>query len=281
MYPAVVAWLRAGPLPWLALLVPKPGILYAVVLLVCGAVFVRRVKRTGLDADRALEALLAAAVGALIGTRLFYLVTRTRFWELSPAQLIDGRQGTASWGAYLGAFLGLILYAGWRKSRVFILTDAATSVGPLACFIGRWNCLLAGDDFGRVTDWAWGIRYPAGSLPWNAQRRSGLIEADAAWSLPVHPNQIVQGVTSLVVFVIVSVYWYRHHDQPGRTTALFLMLYGTGRFFVEFLRDPAAGGADGLLSHSQYMCLAFIFVGAILWWWQRRASLTQPAPRPA
>ena len=31
----------------------------------------------------ALEALLAAAVGALIGTRLFYLVTRTRFWEMS------------------------------------------------------------------------------------------------------------------------------------------------------------------------------------------------------
>jgi len=281
MYPAVVAWLRAGPLPWLALLVPKPGILYAVVLLVCGAVFVRRLRRTGLDADRALEALLAAAVGALIGTRLFYLVTRTRFWELSPAQLIDGRQGTASWGAYLGAFLGLILYARWRKYRVFILTDAATSVGPLGCFIGRWNCLLAGDDFGRVTDWAWGIRYPAGSLPWNAQRRGGLIEADAAWSLPVHPNQIVQGLTSLIVFVIVSVYWYRHHDQPGRTTALFLMLYGMGRFVVEFLRDPAAGGAEGLLSHSQYMCLAFIFIGAVLWWWQRRASLIQPVPGPA
>ena len=281
MYPAVVAWLRAGPLPWLALLVPKPGILYAVVLLVCGVVFVRRLRRTGLDADRALEALLAAAVGALIGTRLFYLVTRTRFWELSPAQLIDGRQGTASWGAYLGAFLGLILYARWRKYRVFILTDAATSVGALGCFIGRWNCLLAGDDFGRVTDWAWGIRYPAGSLPWNAQRRGGLIEADAAWSLPVHPNQIVQGLTSLIVFVIVSVYWYRHHDQPGRTTALFLMLYGMGRFFVEFLRDPAAGGADGLLSHSQYMCLAFIFIGALLWWWQRRAALIQPAPGPA
>ena len=281
MYPAIIAWLKAGPLPWLAFLVPKPGLLYAVVLLVCGAVFVRRIKRTGLDADRALEALLAAAVGALVGTRLFYLVTRTRFWEMSPAQLIDGRQGTASWGAYLGAFLGLILYARWRKYQVLTLTDAATSTGPLACFIGRWNCLLAGDDFGRVTTWAWGIRYPAGSLPWHAQRKSGLIDANAAWSLPVHPNQIVQGLTSLVVFVIISVYWYRHHDQPGRTTALFLMLYGAGRFVVEFLRDPAAGGAVGLLSHSQYMCLAFMATGAVLWWWLRRTAPIRPAPGPA
>lgn len=270
MYPAIVEWLRAGPLPWLALLVPKPGLLYAVVMLACGAVFVRRVRRTGVDGDHALEALLFAGVGALIGTRAFYVITRTRFWELSPAQLIDGRLGTASWGAYLGGFIGLILYARWRKYQALVLTDAATSAAPLACVIGRWNCLIAGDDFGRVTTAWWGIRYPAGSLAWNAHRRAGLIGPDSAWSMPVHPNQIVQSLTSLVVFVIVSAYWSRHRDQPGRTTAVYLMLYGSTRFFVEFLRDPAAGGAVGLLSHSQYMCLAFVVAGTVVWWWQRR-----------
>ena len=53
MYPAVVAWLHAGPLPWLALLVPKPGILYAVVLLACGVVFVHRVTKVGIGQDQA------------------------------------------------------------------------------------------------------------------------------------------------------------------------------------------------------------------------------------
>jgi phosphatidylglycerol:prolipoprotein diacylglycerol transferase len=271
MYPAIVEWLRAGPLPWLALLVPKPGILYAVVLLFGGWVFVRRIQRTGINPDHALEALLAIAVGALVGTRAFYVFTRTRFWEMSPFELIDGRTGTASWGAYLGGFLGLILYSRWRHYRALTFADAATSVAPLCCSIGRWNCLLAGDDFGRITTWWWGIRYPAGSLPWSAQRRGGLIGPDTPWSLPVHPNQIVQSVTSFIVFVIVSLYWYRHREEPGRTTALFLMLYGTTRFVVEFLRDPAAGGAPrGALSHSQYMCLAFVAGGAFIWWWQRR-----------
>jgi phosphatidylglycerol:prolipoprotein diacylglycerol transferase len=281
MYPAIVAWLKAGPLPWLALLVPRPGLLYGVVLLVCGIIFVRRARRAGIDPDHALEALLCIAVGALVGTRLFYLVTRTRFWEMSLPQLIDARQGTASWGVYLGGIIGLWLYARWRKYPVLRLTDAATSVAALGGAIGRWNCLLAGDDFGRVTTWRWGIRYPAGSLPWNAQRHGGLIGPDAAWSLPVHPNQIVQSVTSFTVFAIVSLYWYRHREEPGRTTALFLLLYGASRFFVEFLRDPAAGGAAGMLSHSQYMCLAFILSGAALWWWQRRALVSRPAPGPA
>lgn len=278
MYPAIVDWLRAGPLPWLAYLVPKPGILYAVVLLACCFFFVRRATKVGISSEHALEAVLAMAVGALIGTRVFYLVTRTRFWEMSPSQLIDGRLGTASWGAYLGGFIGIILYSRWRKFEVLRMTDIATSVAPIACTIGRWNCLIAGDDFGRVTTWAWGIRYPARSYPWHAHRRRGLIEQDAAWSLPVHPNQIVQSFVSFVVFLIVSAYWYRHRDEPGRTTGLFLMLYGLGRFCVEFLRDPAAGGAVGLLSHSQYMCLAFMLAGSIIWW---RTGQTAAPESPA
>lgn len=277
MYSTIVAWLQGGPLPWLSHLVPRPGILYAVVLLACGLVFVRRATRVGISSDRALEALLATAVGALVGTRVFYLVTRTRFWEMSLPQLVDGRLGTASWGVYLGGVIGLVLYARWRHYQVLRLTDAATSVAGLGAAIGRVNCFLAGDDFGRVTTWAWGIRYPARSLPWHAHRRRGLVELDTPWSLPVHPNQLVQGAVSFTIFVIVSLYWYRHRDQPGRTTALFLMLYGTGRFVVEFLRDPAAGGAVGLLSHSQYMCLAFVISGAVLWWWQRRRAPDLPA----
>lgn len=276
MYPAIIAWLKASPLPWLAFLVPKPGLLYGVILLVCGAVFVRRARRAGVDGDRGLEALLAVAVGALVGTRLFYLVTRTRFWDMGLLQLIDARQGTASWGAYLGGIIGLVLYSRWRKLPIFTLVDAGTSVAPLCCVIGRWNCLLAGDDFGRVTTAWWGIRYPAGSLPWIAHRRRGLIDGNAAWSLPVHPNQIVQSLTSLVVFVMVSLYWYRHREQPGRTTAVFLMLYGGARFFVEFLRDPDGGGAVGLLSHSQYMCLAFVATGVTIWLWPRKPLAIQP-----
>ena len=282
MYPAIVAWLKAGPLPWLAFLVPKPGILYAVVLLACGAVFVRRVQRKGLDADRALEALLAAAVGALVGTRLFYLVTRTRFWEMSPAQLIDGRQGTASWGAYLGAFLGLILYARWRKYHVLVLTDAATSAGPLACVIGRWNCLLAGDDFGRVTDWGGEFAIPPGHCP--GMRIGGAVSSrpDAAWSLPVHPEpdraepDVPRRVRDRVRLLVPA-----SASSPAARRRSSSCSTAHGSLLRRVPARPGRRRRRGLLSHSQYMCLAFILSGAVLWWWQRRASLTQPAPGPA
>ncbi len=274
MYPAIVAWFASGPVPWLAYLVPRPGFLYGVVLLACGLVFVRRATRTGYTTEWAMEALLATAVGLLIGTRLFFLVTRTRFWEMSPLQLIDATRGTASWGGYLGGILGLAAYAMWRRERPLRLLDIGTSVAPLSDTIGRINCWITGDDYGRVTDGWWGLRYPAHSLAWNQEVRDGLLQATAPWSLPLYPNTLLLGVAGLLVFLLISRYWERHRDQVGRTTAVYLVLYGATRFPIEFLRDPAAGGATGLLSHSQYMCLAFIACGTALWFTLPRRAAT-------
>ena len=266
MYPALVAWFREGPLPWLAYLVPRPGLLYAVTVLACGTLFTRRATRSALTVDMALEALLAAMLGALVGTRLFYLVTRTRFWELGFTELLNWSRGTASWGAYLGATLGLSGYALWRKLRPLRLIDIGTSVAGLGDAIGRVNCWITGDDFGRVTVWPWGIRYPQGSMAWSAHLKRGLVQSADPWSLPVHPNTLLMAVTAFLVFLVTSWYWQRHRDQVGRTTALFCLLYGAQRFVVEFLRDPDAGGASGPLSHSQYMCIVLVATGGFLWW---------------
>lgn len=265
MYPAIVAWLAGGPLPFLAYLVPRPGLLYGVVLLVCGMLFVRRATRAGYTSEFAMEALLAIAVGLLIGTRAFFLATRTRFWEMSPAQLVDASRGTASWGVYIGAVAGLVAYALWRHERPLRLLDIGTSAAAIGDAIGRVNCWITGDDYGRVTEGWWGMRYPAHSLAWNQEVRDGLLPQTAQWSLPLQPNTLLLGLAALLVFVIVSRYWERHRDQVGRTTAVYLMLYGATRFPIEFLRDPAAGGATGLLSHSQYMCIAFVACGIALW----------------
>ena len=278
MYPAVVAWLHSGPLPWLGYLVPRPGLLYAAVVLVCGALFARRAAQSGFTTEIALEAILAGTLGALVGTRLFYLVTRTRFWELSPRELVDASRGTASWGVFLGVTLGLSAYAMWRKIRPLQLIDIGTSVAGVAETIGRVNCWITGDDFGKVTDSAWGIRYPKGSLAWTAHLRRGLVQPADEWSLPVHPNTLLLGATAFVVFLVTSWYWRGHRQQVGRTTALFCVLYGVERFWVEFLRDPDAGGASGLLSHSQYMCLALVCAGVTLWWWLARRASGEPAP---
>ena len=64
--------------------------------------------------------------------------------------------------------------------------------------------------------------------------------------------------------LVVTALWRRTRDRPGFTFAIYLVLYGASRFGWEFFRDPAAGGADGGLSSSQWMCVGYVVVGAVL-----------------
>jgi phosphatidylglycerol:prolipoprotein diacylglycerol transferase len=197
---------------------------------------------------------------------------------VNPAGWLEAPKGTVSWGAYLGALAGLLGYTGIRAKRPWVYVDMAASCAPLGSVIGRFACFLAGDDFGRVTQLPWGITFPHASPPFVAHLNAALILPGADRSLPVHPLQIGLAVNALVVFLAVSAIWRRTAGQPGVTLGAYLALYGGTRFFWEFLRDPAAGGAAAGLSVSQVMCVLFVAGGgAVLV--SRLARRVQPAAR--
>jgi phosphatidylglycerol:prolipoprotein diacylglycerol transferase len=65
---------------------------------------------------------------------------------------------------------------------------------------------------------------------------------------------------------------YKKRPASGRVFASYLLLYGVGRFFLEFTRGDAARGfvLDGLLSTSQLISLALVCTGAGLHLWLTR-----------
>jgi phosphatidylglycerol:prolipoprotein diacylglycerol transferase len=279
--PTVIEWLQQHGWGALAGLVPTAGAVYTILLLVLAYGMVRRCRELSaeipaLTVDRSLEAILASAIGAGIGTRLFYLLTSGALFDLPVRAWLSPATGTASWGAYLGGVLGLVAYGKWRGFPPVRLLDAATSVAPLSEVIGRWSCFLAGDDFGRVTGVSWGIHFPRESLAWRAQLARGEIESSAATSLPVHPMQFYLMFNAILVLVVVTLAWKRWRSSPGMTTGTWLLAHGATRFWWEFFRDPAAGGAKSLLSVSQWTCLAFVAAGLVILVAQNRAR-----PRPA
>ncbi|MEO8199659.1 MAG: prolipoprotein diacylglyceryl transferase family protein [Gemmatimonadota bacterium] len=280
MRPSILEYLQRHGWGLLANLVPTPGMVYTILLLVLAYGMVRRSRELQLDlprltTDRALESVLAAAVGAGIGTRLFYLLTSGAILRLDFITWFSPSTGTASWGAYLGGVLGLIAYARWRSLPPLRLLDAATSIAPLSEVIGRWSCFLAGDDFGRISNVPWAIRYPTESLAWKAHVARGEIERSALTSLPVHPVQFYLMVNAVVVLIIVTLVWRRWRRVPGVTTGAWLMAHGLTRFWWEFFRDPAAGGAESGLSVSQWTCIGFAGAGLAILLVQRRARLQQ------
>lgn len=259
MRPAIaVAFAQFGLGP----LVPTPSVVYAVALASLLVLYLRRARAAGL-ADAVTPAGILLPVGAaVVGTRAFYLVTTGAVVAL-PVRAWFSFDGTASWGAYLGAALGLFLWLRHRGLAPLSYFDVAASCASLGPAIGRWGCLLNGDDFGRVSAVTWAIRYPAGSEAWAAHAAAGLLPPSASASLPVHPFQVYLSLHALLGFVVCSSVWHRWRARPGVTLFVYLLLDGSGRFALEFLRDPAAGGSAGL-SVSQVMCALEVAIALTL-----------------
>lgn len=141
------------------------------------------------------------------------------------------------------------------------LVDVFAMPVIVAISIQRLGCLLAGCCWGEVVmhDSAWGwatMQFPAGSFAWEQQLAAGLITADAAVSLPVHPIQLYEAV--LLVPLAVLLHRMGLHRYPAGSVALLAVAsYALVRFGIEFLRADSLP-IVGELSLNQLLCLLLL-----------------------
>ena len=262
MRPLLVELLaRHGP-SGLAHLVPTAALMYALGTGAVMLLFIRRVAPVASDAV-AIRCALGAFVCGVVGARLFYLLFVAGGTPAGAEEWL-GTTGTASWGAYIGAALGLVLFRP-RSAPPLAYLDAAASCAPAGIALGRIGCLLAGDDFGRVAHVAWAVRYPPGSYPYQAQLADGLIPGGSALTLPTHPLQLYLALAAVLTFAALSAVYRSRRHEPGTTLAAFLLIDGCCRFVLEFLRAPAAGGSDADLSLSQWMAVLGVCLGGMVY----------------
>jgi phosphatidylglycerol---prolipoprotein diacylglyceryl transferase len=263
MWPWIIDSLQEHGLGWFTWFVPTAGVLYGLTMIVIVLLFLRRSTNIGLPIPRALSVCIAGVIGVIVGGHLYYLLGTGTLAANGPITWIT-QEGAGSWGGYLGCMLGMAAYLRWQRTDVWPSLDVLGSVGALAAVVGRWGCLLFGCDFGRVTSVPWAVSYPPGSFAYSAHVASGALSPDAVQSLAVHPVPVCLSINGLIVFLLVSAIWRRWRNIPGVTIAAFWVLYGATRFFWEFLRDPAAGGATSGLSLPQWMALNAIVVGGAI-----------------
>lgn len=192
-----------------------------------------------------LDFILAAVVGGIVGSRLFYVIGH---WSQFSGNL--GRvfalnmEGLVFYG---GLILGLAFAMGvayLRKARFWDTMDLAGVCVPLALAVGRVGCLLNGCCYGKPTGLPWGITYPVSS---------GLVGAR-------HPTQIYEIILDLALFGLL---WWKKDDftRDGTAFWLFVTGYGAIRFTVEFFREHSQAAAGiGFQAGS----LLMVIVGAIV-----------------
>lgn len=203
------------------------------------------------------ELLFYGIVGAIIGARLGYVCFYNlpffieRPWEV----FAFWHGGMSAHGALIGVSITGLLFV--RQHRIPFkefkeLSDVAYLGIPLGLMLVKIGNFINCEGFGRVTD-----------LPW------GVISAHGG--LPRHPAQLYEAATEGLMLFLVLWKLRRRHLEPGDLTCIFFIGYGTFRFLIEFLRDPAPPLEPifGWFTLAQLLSLAVIAVGVVAYALQR------------
>ncbi len=210
------------------------GLMMFLAFLTAGWVLTRQFRRYGLSDDLASSMVMAAAIGGIVGAKVYYAIL---FHDI---KLLLDRAGLVWYGGLIGGFLACSWLIWRNKADYFTAADATAPALAVGYALGRIGCFLVGDDYGRpTTSWV-GIAFPKGSPPTTAEelRRFG-VAVDPSVApyeiLRVHPTQLYESAAALLMFAILV--WISRRPHPrGRAFGAFLLLMGVERFLVEIVR---------------------------------------------
>ncbi len=210
------------------------GLMMFLAFIAAGWVLAKQFRRYGLDEELASSMVVAAALGGIVGAKVYYAIL-FRDWHL----LFD-RAGLVWYGGLIGGFLACSWLIWRRKVDFLTAADAAAPALSIGYALGRIGCFLVGDDYGRPTDAWFGVAFPKGAPPTTAEAlRDFGVAVDPSIPgfqvLKVHPTQLYETFAALLMFAILMWMNRRPHVR-GRAWGLFLVMLGIERFLVEIVR---------------------------------------------
>jgi phosphatidylglycerol:prolipoprotein diacylglycerol transferase len=192
-------------------------------------------ERKGIKEDDVYTLLVRAAIGAMIGARVAYVVNHLSDYS-SIIDILKVWQGGIS---LLGGIFGAILLAlpKMRQLRIgfWPAMDAAAPGLALGIIIGRIGDLIVADHLGKTTNFFLGYRCP----PLNIDTASPC----GSSSFPNVPGAIVHQTALydliLTIGLLALLLWLRR--RPNRYDGFLIIVfgawYGIGRVMEDFLRE--------------------------------------------
>ena len=220
------------------------GVMLSLALLVCSLGLLKQASREKFNPDHVLEAVIAAALAGLVGSRLLYVFLNWGLYQGQWIKILFTRSGGLSfYGAFIGGLIAILAWCRYRKLDFLKLTDLMAPYLALGYAFGRIGCFLNGCCYGKVS-----------TVPW-------ALPASAVDNLLRHPAQLYASLVGLIIFLIL--YQLRpRRPFDGFQLIMLALLYGVLRFITEFFRDMPLVGLNFTLA--QIFSLAVVLLSLIL-----------------
>lgn len=211
-----------------------------------------QIRRGGGDEEDAGDFIIYGVLGVLIGARLGHVL----FYDLDKAlddplwvfKIWTG--GLASHGATVGVVVALRLFTKRRGVSFVEGCDRFAFSAALGASLVRLGNFFNSEIVGRHTDQTWGVRF---------------LKYDQGPDVPYrHPSQLYEfamGLGILGLLFLADKKFGGEKRYRGVMASLFLALYFSGRFLIEFVKEYQPGEVQRALTMGQMLSLPGILLG--------------------
>ena len=207
-----------------------------------------RAKKKDMSDDIVWGIFLCAIFGGFLGSRTLFSIVELPSIIKDPSILWNFKNGYVVYGGILGGILASYIYCRVKKVSFLDYFDLVMPAVSLAQGFGRIGCFFAGCCYGRETDAWYGITFHTSKFAPNGVK--------------LIPTQLISSAGDFI-FCGILLWYASKKPKSGRVAALWMLLYGVGRFAIEFLRNDFRGSV-GDLSTSQFISIGIVAVGAVM-----------------
>lgn len=187
-------------------------------------------------------------LGAIIGSRLFYIAFRGFSPGATLREIYIGlvkTGGMASGGVYFG--LCMVMLAGWLHKIDFrTYMNSVMFILPLCHGLWKIGCWCAGCCYGIPYHGFCSVVFPE-----NSHAPSGI---------QLFPVQVVE----VILFLGLAAFFYFWNKNRLNIIADYWIVYGVIRFLMEYLRNPDSKRMIMALSDTQWIDLLMIFSAVVV-----------------
>ncbi|SFG91270.1 prolipoprotein diacylglyceryl transferase [Neptunomonas qingdaonensis] len=215
---------------------------------------------SGWTEEQVSDLIFWGAMGVVLGGRMGYVLFYNFDQFLAdPLWLFAVWEGGMSFHGGLLGVLVMIWLFGKKHAKSFMqMGDFVAPLVPIGLGAGRIGNFIGGELWGRAADVPWAVVFPR-----------------TADGVARHPSQLYEAFLEGVVMFVV-LWWFSSKPRPRMAvSALFLIMYGVFRSFVEFFREPDAHIgyiAFGWLTKGQLLSLPMVVVGVLMLLWAYKTT---------
>lgn len=207
-----------------------------------------RAKKKGLNGDLIYGLTITTVILGFICARVLFILTEWKAFLADPKAFITG-SGFVVYGGIIGGLLVIYGYCKIKKMDFLAYLDLMVPSVAMAQGFGRIGCFLAGCCYGKETECFLGVTFTNSAFAPNGVK--------------LLPSQLFMAAGDFVLAAIL-IWFAAGKPLKGRVSALYLILYSIGRFFVEFTRNDDRG-VVGALSTSQFIGIFTMLLGLLMY----------------